>query len=431
MRVQSTITFWKVRTCSRPSLKSLSALHLTCPSRKTQRGVVELIAHDRACARPVWHESASVQGVISGLIERLLRAFRPVVACSTTILSLEPSAEGPSVWLALTALIGLPTALWLYKCAMMVLFQRKIIYMGYIPPGARQEQLGVDVPVPTGIRCEEIKLQSEGHVTLSAIVVRSAMPDTRARAPNIVVVYLQGNAGNPLNRIPVFEKLIKATAPAQTLGTSRSESLDLAVVAAAPRSFWKSSNRKASQHGFLADYSHVLSYTSLRFPSSTIVLYGHSLGGAVAICLAARLQSSEFPAVKGLIVENPFLSIPSMVQALYPQRWLPYRYLTPFVFDKWDAGAAIRGARERPAGSLLERLSEDMLVLTSEKDEVVPTAMAGELYDMARGVRSGEQELTAERDLPRMVVIRDALHEHAWKQQQWVAEMRRYLHGVR
>lgn len=33
--------------------------------------------------------------------------------------------------------VGLPTALWSYKCLMMIAFQRKIIYMGFLPPGAR------------------------------------------------------------------------------------------------------------------------------------------------------------------------------------------------------------------------------------------------------------------------------------------------------
>jgi hypothetical protein len=29
--------------------------------------------------------------------------------------------------------------LWAYKVAMMAIFQRKIIYMGYVPPGSRTE----------------------------------------------------------------------------------------------------------------------------------------------------------------------------------------------------------------------------------------------------------------------------------------------------
>lgn len=62
-------------------------------------------------------------------------------------MAFQPTGDTPSLWLALGAFVGLPLALWVYKvclhvvcpchrpmelcqCIMMVVFQRKIIYMG-------------------------------------------------------------------------------------------------------------------------------------------------------------------------------------------------------------------------------------------------------------------------------------------------------------
>lgn len=133
------------------------------------------------------------------------------------------------------------------------------------------------------------------------------------------------------------------------------------------------------------------------------------------MCLASRLDSEEYSNVRGLILENPFESIPKMVKALYPQRWLPYHYLTPFVWDTWDA---VRAASSASQNSLLRRLSKDMLVLLSEKDELVPNSMGMDILN------------AVEPEGRPSVVIQDALHENAWEQREWVREIAQYVDGV-
>lgn len=199
---------------------------------------------------------------------------------------------------------------------------------------------------------------------------------------------------------------------------------NVAVAAVAPRSYWKSSSRSPTERGLLADYRSVISYTTERFPSSAVILYGHSLGGAIAVCLAAQLRGSDFPNIRGLVLENPFGSIPDMVEALYPQRWLPYRYLSPLTFDKWDAVTAARKMRDNP-GSLLERLSRNVLVLLSEKDEMVPPTMGKTIFEAT-------EDATQRDDMPRRcVIIKDALHEDAWVRRQWLTEMCDYIGSMR
>lgn len=119
--------------------------------------------------------------------------------------------------------------------------------------------------------------------------------------------------------------------------------------------------------------------------------------------------------MQGLILENPFASIPEMVKALYPQRWLPYHYLTPFVLDRWNA---VHAASNMSCDSLLWKLSKSTLVLLSEKDELVPNSMATDILNATKsnGVSS--------------VVIRDALHENGWKQGQWAKEIARYVDNI-
>lgn len=204
--------------------------------------------------------------------------------------------------------------------------------------------------------------------------------------------------------------------------------LDVTILAVAPRSFWKSSARTPTQRGILADYAAALAYATRHHPDAVLVLYGHSLGGAIAVCLAASLDAAAHPSVSGLILENPFSSIGSMVSTLYPQRWLPYRYLAPLAFDRWDALAAVNGMRPE---SLLARLVKDALVLLSEKDEVVPSSMGAQLHvAMRKKLRMEGHAATAGEDSCRQVVIRGALHEHAWLKQQWAREMEAYLHHI-
>ncbi|KAF9494882.1 alpha/beta-hydrolase [Pleurotus eryngii] len=336
-----------------------------------------------------------------------------------------PSSERPSVWLALSVLAGLPLALWAYKCLMLVLFQRKIIYMGYAPIGARDETLA-DVPKDQlkGIVCEEVNIAHGRSSSLSGIVVRS----TAGSNPKAAVIYFQGNAGNPLHRLPVFQTLLSSPSPSR---------VPLDIVSVSPRSYWKSTPRRPTQAGILSDYRHVLDHTLTRYPSIPIILYGHSLGGAIAVCLTSQLSNSHigntpcysdprYQQIKGLILENPFTSVPDMVQALYPERWLPYRYLAPLVFDKWDAYSAMVQATNRQPGTpetILDRLRPESMFLVSEKDEIVPPEMSLRLAAAASNP-------AAISDTPRSKIIEGALHENAWRTRTWRIEMTRYINEI-
>ncbi|KAH8091066.1 hypothetical protein BXZ70DRAFT_909937 [Cristinia sonorae] len=325
-----------------------------------------------------------------------------------TFLSLSPSSEAPTPLLALVALLGLPITLWVYK--------RKIIYMGYVPTDARKQVLTPDI-IPTGLSCEEVVISGDRRIQLHGITVWRRSEPKHQQQPKTVLVYLQGNAGNPLMRLPVFERLLMGP---PIPGPSEITPLDLTILAVAPRSYWKSTMRTPTEEGLLSDYRHILTYASKHFPTSSIILYGHSLGGAISVCLTAQLRAEDFPNIRGLILENPLASIPGMVKALYPQRWLPYHHLGVFAFDRWDAVSALQNNAASHT-SLAMKLSSSMLLFISKNDELVPNVMGESLFEASQNMVT---EQAAETPLRRKVVLRNSLHENAWKERAWLTEMR-------
>ncbi|KAI0260640.1 Alpha/Beta hydrolase protein [Gloeopeniophorella convolvens] len=284
---------------------------------------------------------------------------------------------------------------------MLVAFQRKVIYMGYAPPGSRMESLADVYPrsMFQDIHIEELSVLSSPKVKLSTLLLsKDSSP------PKHVIVYFQGNAGNPLHRIPVFATLLRFIP-------------SLAIIAPAPRSYWTSTAARPTQAGITADYTAALAFAVSRFPSAHLTVYGHSLGASIALCLTA---AGAAHAPRGLILENPFTSVPDMVRALYPQRWLPYRHLGPLVWDRWDARAA--------AHAVPRALASRAMVLVNARDEVVPPVMGRETF---AALQAGGHDAGAPKgSTGRLVVLERALHEDAWKHREWVRAMKAYLEDL-
>ena len=131
------------------------------------------------------------------------------------------------------------------------------------------------------------------------------------------------------------------------------------------------------------------------------------------------------------MLENGFTNIRDMIRVLYPQRWLPYRYLGPFVFDQWDARAAAA------SDSFPRDLARRAMVVVSDRDEIVPPAMGKEIFGALRA--SGETHESGERGggggirlrpVGRLVVLEGALHEDAWRYREWTRAVKQYLEDL-
>jgi len=157
--------------------------------------------------------------------------------------------------------------------------------------------------------------------------------------------------------------------------------------------YWTSTGRP-TQAGLEEDAISVLEWMSKRYPDQTIdvVLYGHSLGAGVA-CFAAANNSNPNVKIKGIILETPFTSVSDMLRGLYPQKWLPYRYLTPFLRSSWNI-------KEYLSQISVNQDKPRIMIVQAENDEIVESWMAPEI----------QKEATRNGLLVDFFSVKDALH---------------------
>jgi hypothetical protein len=102
-------------------------------------------------------------------------------------------------------------------------------------------------------------------------------------------------------------------------------------------------------------------------------VYGYSLGGAVAIALAA-----ERDGLAGVIVESSFTSIADLVRA---SRWGWVPFISAVVTQEFDSRARIR------------RVNEPLLLLHGTADGLIPHTMSDDLLAAATAVPPAHKRL--------------------------------------
>lgn len=132
-------------------------------------------------------------------------------------------------------------------------------------------------------------------------------------------------------------------------------------------------------------------------------IYGHSLGGAVAINLAARLSEqtpagSALPA-RGLIVESTFTTLGDIARSL-TLSWLPMETLLTQKFDSLKKITQVR---------------LPVLIVHGADDRMVPARFSQELYDAAR-------------DPKKLLLVEGATHNNSMRQGS--VEYREALHEM-
>jgi uncharacterized protein len=123
------------------------------------------------------------------------------------------------------------------------------------------------------------------------------------------------------------------------------------------RGYGKSSGR-ATMRGVLRDAATAAGFhDQLRPRHLPSILYGFSLGGAVAAQLIRRHPFD------GLILQSTFTSLPRLTRVLHPR--LPLHLVAGRAFDTL---------------SVVRELKVPLLVMHGTDDEVIPSAMAHEIY---------------------------------------------------
>jgi len=183
-------------------------------------------------------------------------------------------------------------------------------------------------PALAGLQYEDIHLKTVDGIGLHGWYIPAAQPRG-------TVLFLHGNAGNishRLDSIEMFHRLGYSTLIFDYRGYGNSGG---SRPSRAPYRDAEAAWR------YLTEQRHI--------PSCRIVLFGESLGGAVAAWLAAR----EKPAA--LVIASGFTSVPDLGQQLYP--YLPVRWLARIRYD----------TRE-----YLRAVTAPVLIAHSPEDDIIP-----------------------------------------------------------
>ena len=232
---------------------------------------------------------------------------------------------------ALSSLLSMLAVAYLALVGLLYVIQDRLVYFPVRElPGTPRDR---------GLDYQELSLVTDDGVRLHAWFI----PAPEARA---VLLYFHGNAGNishRLDRIALFQRL------------------GLSVLIVDYRGYGKSVGQP-SEAGTYQDALAAWRYLTVerRVPPDNIVLFGRSLGAAIAAWLATQVTPGA------VILESGFRSLPAFGATIYP--WLPVRWLARFDYD---------------TKAYLADIHRPVLVIHSRADDIIPFREGEALYAAA------------------------------------------------
>ena len=196
-------------------------------------------------------------------------------------------------------------------------------------------------PSNIGLEFESVSFITEDRVKLSGWFIPS-------EGASGVILFCHGNAGNISHRlesIEIFHRLGLNVFIFDYRGYGRSEG-------------------KPSEIGTYRDVEAVWQYLvkERQVSPNRVVVFGRSLGGAVAAWLAHK----HTPAA--LILESAFTSAPDIAVKIYP--YLPARLLSRFEYN---------------TAEYLDEVDCPVLIVHSREDEIMPFSHGQQLFERAKG----------------------------------------------
>ncbi|PZV12998.1 MAG: alpha/beta hydrolase [Pseudanabaena sp.] len=207
-----------------------------------------------------------------------------------------------------------------------------------------------ETPEALGIKFEDVQITTKDNVSLNAWFVPSKDNDLIGKG---IILFCHGNGGNISNRIsylPIFKEL------------------GLSTMLFDYRGYGKSGG-SPSEEGIYADVEAVWQYLiqEKQISPQKIIIYGESLGGAIASYIAQKTsQQNGKNNAGGLILASTFTSINDRASELYP--FLPIRLLSRFSFNSIDR---------------LPHIKIPVLIIHSIDDEIIPFHHAERNFQVA------------------------------------------------
>lgn len=250
-------------------------------------------------------------------------------------------------WFLRFTLLLLAAAALLSGCSTLDQRQREWIFQ----PSDRSWWRGEEAAAGMGDVWIDFSSEETGEPTrLHGLWLAQTDFDSRANAP--VLLYLHGARYNVVG---------------SAFRARRMHELGFSVLAIDYRGFGKSTPALPSETLAVEDARAAWDWLAQQYPNRPRYIFGHSLGGAIAIELAAQVNDET-----GTLVEGTFTSIPDVVST-FKWGWLPVSMLITQRFE----------AVKRVAD-----IGSPLLVVHGAQDQLISPALGRRLFDAATGKKA-------------------------------------------
>ncbi|MDY6863778.1 MAG: alpha/beta hydrolase [Thermodesulfobacteriota bacterium] len=241
------------------------------------------------------------------------------------------AVEIQKYWHLLWSIITIFSCFYIVLLIILYFFQSHLIYYPSRKIAATPDIIGIPY--------KEVSFKTEDGITLSAWYIPALRPKN-------VILFCHGNAGNIGDRLESIQIFYN---------------MGLSIFIFDYRGYGKSEG-KASEKGTYLDSEAAWRYlvNEQDIPPERIIIFGRSLGGAIA----SRLAQNNTP--KGLILESSFTSVKDIASKFYP--FLPVKLLSRFSYATLD---------------YVKKVNCPVFIIHSRDDEIIPFSHGITLFDTA------------------------------------------------
>lgn len=157
------------------------------------------------------------------------------------------------------------------------------------------------------------------------------------------------------------------------------------------RGYWTSKGRP-SERGINKDADAAVRWIEERSREESeqtgrppiLIFWGQSVGTGFATNLAVSPNFPKSLCLDSMILETPFLSMKDMLAAVYPDKWIPYRHLWPFLRNHLDnrGNMGVLAEQSRAGGVVPPKI----FILEAGRDELVPPSHSEGIFQRCEEV---------------------------------------------